>query len=226
MVQWRPRAYPTTRFQQRRYKSNVRYRARGGRRSTVSRRFVSNGGAKPESKFLFTHATGDAVLNIPFIIHVSHIVPGVGINARVANFVQPTNLYGHINVTGDGAASAVTSQVRLCFVQWHEDDSKSSFDGQRLLQDQQAPGGPWNVSEKGVFTILWSHYCTVTNNLENAKLSKTLRFDIKMHRRQRVLYDASASKKHQIFFCAMSDIVGFGPFPHVDAQIQLRFTDS
>ncbi len=224
MVPWRPRAYPTQRFTKRRYQSN--YRARGRGRSTPSRRFVSNAGAKPESKFVFTHEKGEAVLNLPFVVHVSHIVPGVGVNARVANFIQPTNLYGHINVTGDGACEAITSQVRLCFVQWHEDECKSAFDGQRLLQSQVAPGGPWNVSEKGVFTILWSTYFTVTNNLENAKLSRTCKFDIKMHKRQRVLYDASASKKHQIFFCAMTDIVGFGPFPHVDAQIQLRFTDS
>lgn len=222
MVPWRPRAYPTTRFQKRRYTARGRGR---GRRTYAPRRFISPG-VKPESKFIFSHQKGDAVLNLPFVVHVSHVAPGVGVNSRVANFIQPTNLYGHIDVTGDGSCEAVTSKVRLAFVQWHEDDSKSAFDGQRLLEDQQAPGGPWNVSEKGVFTILWSSYFTVTNNLENAKLSKTLRFDIKMHKRQRVLYDASASKKHQIFFVAMTDIVGFGPFPHVDAQIQLRFTDS
>ncbi len=218
----------------------ARYGGRGGRRTSFRRRqrgpmrrlpaasFAAKVRAvvKAESKFKYLKGAGQVAQGDPFFIHVSDIGQGTDASQRIGNWIQPTNLYGHITLTGNNAATQDHNGIRVLMLQWNEDDEKNQFDGTRLLQDNLTPGGPWRVTEKGVFTVLWSSYLTIVNNSDNTQFVKTLKYDIKMHKRKRVLFNANELAKFQIYFCCLTDSTSIENFPTVEAQIQLRYTDS
>ncbi len=181
---------------------------------------------KSESKYRFTTASGQMTVADPVFGLCSSVLNGSLTTERIGNWIQPTNLYGHVTVTGSAEATEATFAIRLCLLQWHESDEKNQFDGLRLLEDPTEPGGPWKVSEKGVFSILWDSYIVVQNNPQNAKFSQTVEVQVKMRKRPRCLYDGQALKKDQIFYCFMSDAAGLDNFPSVAAGLQLRYTDT
>lgn len=181
---------------------------------------------KAESKFVFSKGASQVAQGDPFFIHVSDISQGTGASQRIGNWIQPTNLYGHVTIAGNNGATQDHNGVRVMLLQWNEDDEKNQFDGSRILQDNLSPGGPWRVTEKGVFSVLWSSFLTVVNNSDNTQFVKTLKFDVKMHKRKRVLYEGPNLRKFQIFFCAFTDSTILELFPSVETQIQLRYSDS
>lgn len=183
---------------------------------------------KAESKYLYSFTSDEFERTAPLVFLISNVVPGTDATERVGNWIQPTALYGHITVTGTDSHPAVQDtqkNVRCCLVQWNEDDSKNSFDGLRLLENTAAPGGPWRVSEKGTFTILWDKYFTIINKSDNMQFSKTVAFNVKMHKRPRVLWDGITRKKNHIYLCVMTDAVPT-ELPTAQADMQLRYTDS
>ncbi len=227
---YKRRAYPTTRFKKRRYSQ------KRSRYTPASRRMAPGGNfaakvrsvVKAESKFLYSFsALQEFRRTQAFVSNLSSINQGLGASTRIGNWIQPTVLYGHITVTGDTAAVLATSSVRVCLVQYHEDESQAAFDASILLENTLTPGGPWQVISKGKYSILWSSYFTITNDFANLAFTRTLAFNVKMHKRPRVLYATATQKKEQLFFVALTDIdVGAGAAPLVATQIQLRYSDS
>ncbi len=227
---YKRRAYPTTRFKKRRY-SNKR-----SRYAPASRRMAPGGNfaakvrsvVKAESKFTYSFSSlAEFRRTQAKVLDLSGVVAGLGASTRIGNWIQPTVLYGHITVVGDTAAILPTSSVRLCLLQYHEDESAAPFDADILLENTLTPGGPWQVTSKGKYSILWSSYFTITNDFANLAFTRTLAFNVKMHKRPRILFAGATLKKEQLFFVALTDIdVGAGAAPLVAAQIQLRYTDS
>ncbi len=182
---------------------------------------------KQESKFHFIAAQGFPIATEPMILRLSEIPQGIGASARVGNWLKPTNLYGNITITAFNNAAFPSYRVRVAILQWNEDESKDVFDGSRILEDDNSPGGPWRVSEKGQFTILWSKFCAVVNNSDNTQFVKSFPFQIKMHNKKRVLFEGAAPKKFQLFaFVACNAPIGSGEPPGVVVESQLRYTDS
>lgn len=227
---YKRRAYPTTRFKKRRYTTKRSRYAPANRRMAPGGNFAAKvrSVVKAESKFIYS---ATALVNVArtqaIVVSLGNVPQGVGASQRIGNWIQPTVLYGHITVNGDAASLLDTSSVRICLLQYNEDESSTAFDANILLENTLTPGGPWQVISKGKYTILWSSYFTITNNLANLAFTRTLAFNVKMQKRPRVLFAGSTQKKQQLFFVALSDVdVGAGPFPQVAAQIQMRYTDS
>ncbi len=220
--------YPRTRYGRGGKRTSFRRRQRAPMRRLPTPSFAAKVRAvvKAESKFRYIKGAGQVAQGDPFFIHVTEIAQGTDASNRIGNWIQPTNLYGHLTIAGNNEATQDHNAIRVVFLQWNEDDEKNQFDGTRLLQDNLTPGGPWRVTEKGTFTVLWSSFLTVVNNSDNTQFVKTLKFDIKMHKRKRVLYAASELRKFQIYFCMLTDSTAIENFPSIEAQIQLRFTDS
>jgi len=180
---------------------------------------------KPESKFHFRDVADITAQGDPMVTALSVIDQGTTAQLRIGNWIQPTTLYGHITVTGDTESVIDHSSVKLCLLQWNEDEDKNPFDGSELLQDNDAPGGPWRVSEKGTFTIMWSAYLIVINDVNNSQFSKTLKFNVDMKKRPRVLFEGPNRKKNHLFFAALTNHGALNA-PRIELQSQLRYTDS
>ncbi len=181
---------------------------------------------KPESKFTFNIIQGDCFVNNPVSLVVSGQDEGVGASQRIGNWIQPTSLYGHVTISGMPEALRHHSSVKLCFLQFHDDSQSSAFDPNNILENNIAPGGPWKVTEKGKWSILWSKYLIVVNHVDNSQFTKTVAFNINMRNRPRCLFAEGLLKREQIFFVALSDAPGNPDEVQVLAQVQLRYSDS
>ncbi len=90
-----------------------------------------------------------------------------------------------------------------------------------------APAGSFSFINKGSFKVLWSRFVNVVNKEQNTQFIKTLRWNIKLGRGQKCLYDgATTQKKFQIFFFALSDGLSGVEAPQYALDSTLRYTDS
>lgn len=227
---YRRSMYPATRYKKRRY-GGKRAPKRAGMRRIAPANFAAKVRQviKPESKFLFAETVAaNVILNIPVVVPITNTLgQGVGASTRIGNWIQPTALYGHITLQGASAAEFPVDFIRCVIIQYNDDQAAAPFDPDVLLESATAPGGPWKVTSKGIFTVLWSSYFTITNDQANLAFTRTIPFDIKMQKRPRVLYDSATAKKGQLFFICMSTkLVVPAPYPLCSTQIQLRYTDS
>ena len=227
---YRRRAYPTTRFKKRRYSSAPKRFVKPGMRRMPPANFAAKvrSVVKAESKFHYTFTEfANFQRTAAYVQPLSIINQGIGASGRIGNWIQPTVLYGHITVQGAPSAVLNTSHNRVCLLQYNEDESLTPFDAVILLEQTLTPGGPWKVTSKGKFTILWSAYFQTTNSIDNLSYERSLPFNVKMHKRPRCLFDVNAQKKGALFFVALTDInVGGGDPPTVATAIQLRYTDA
>ncbi len=143
---------------------------------------------------------------------------------RIGNWIKPVTWYGMITVTGDPAEADSTSLIRLMAIQWLEDETQNPISLEDIVQDTAEPHQGFNIQNKGQFKILWSRTAIISNNNDNPQFQKMFKFYVKP--RMKVLYDAAAAKKGQLFLLAFSNIPVGGSPPQYEFSSRLRYTDS
>ncbi len=99
-----------------------------------------------------------------------------------------------------------------------------------FLEDPNRPGGPFRVSRKGEFSVLWTKFLFLSNHSDNVTFSKTLKWTLNLQKKSKTLFDgvgADDGTKYQYFFCAVSDSLSPVSFPPtLDVDSMFRYTDS
>ena len=166
-------------------------------------------------------------LSTPSVISLTDISQGDTSLQRSGNWVQPITVHGYTTIRGFHNADAKTNGVRVGVVRWLNDESVDPIAVDKLLSVPGAPSGSFSFVNKGSFKILWSRFVNIVNHEQNTQFVKTLRYNIKLGRGQKALYDgADTAKKYQIFFFATSDGLSGLEAPQYDLNSTLRFTDS
>ena len=221
-------------------RGGVPRRYKGGRRKGSARRFslkVSPAFArqvkavvKPESKYLYTSIHRSLVeLANPFVESLDDMKQGSGVSLRIGNSVSPTVIYGQMTLVGVHLGDGLhdVSAVRMVLLQYHDDQSESPFDASIVLENSATPGGPFKVTSKGRFTVVWSKFLNIVNRRDNSQFSKTCPVQVNVKKYRDPLYDAAVAKKHHYWMCVFTDANSVGGwFVEVRQQLQLRYTDS
>lgn len=206
-----------------------RGRGRGRYRSSANRQLARVLKNLPKAELKFVHhgfvdepSQGNSSQRL-----ISDVSQGAAGSDRVGNWIQPVSLSGYITVTGDADGSTAPNYgVRVGFCQWFNDESRDSFTTTEVMLDVMRPGGPFNVRARGSFRVLWSRYFIVYNNGENAKITHTERYFLKLKQSPKCLYNVDLQKANQIFwFCLSDDRDGTAP-PTVEVDAMFRFTDA
>ncbi len=166
-------------------------------------------------------------LSTPSVIPLTDISQGDSSEQRSGNWVQPITVHGYTTIKGHNNAAADSNGIRVGIVRWLNDESVDPITVTKLLSVAGAPAGSFSFINKGSFKVLWSRFVNVVNDQDNTQFIKTLRFNVKLGRGQKALYDgATTQKKYQIFFFATSDGLSGTEAPEYDLNVTLRFTDS
>lgn len=183
---------------------------------------------RPESKYLYTSITRNLVSFVsPFSENLDDMKQGTGASLRVGNVVTPTVLYGNLTVIGthDGDAEK-SAAVRAVLLQYHDDQQDAPFDPAIVLESQATPGGPFNVSNKGRFTVLWSKFMNISMRRDNSQFIKTCEMNIPLKNRKKPLFDGALVKKHHYWFLVFTDAQAAGDDIKCQMRMQLRYTDT
>lgn len=180
---------------------------------------------KPESKFFFSTHKASTSLGTPFFLFLDDMKQGTDSSGRVGNEITPTVLYGHVIVEGNHLGDDDSAGVRIVIIQWHDDQNNSPMDPDEILQETAQPGGPWKVQSKGLFSVVWSKFVSISQRRDNSQFLKTCSFDVKIRKRPNPLWNGDILKKHHYHILAFTDAGGGADFVTVNAQVQLRYTD-
>ncbi len=155
----------------------------------------------------------------------SDIVRGTNAANRIGNWIQPINVHGHVELTGDATSPEATTVVRFGYFRWKVDDNAESPTMLTVMETPSLPQGPFNFGSKDKFEILYSRVVTLVNNVDNTQFTKRFRTYIKLARGPKVVYDDAIPTKFQIYFFALSD-APVGSEPTLCIVTTLRFTDA
>ncbi len=163
-----------------------------------------------------------------FIEITPPIVQGDGASQRTGNWINPVNVHGTVLIRGNQVAQVAdpSTSVRVVIFQWKEDFQFQQPDANTLMQDVVAPFGPFNITNRGSFQVIWSRKIFVSNDDDNYFFTRKLDFYLRLGRRQKVLYDAGNPKKYQYFFFIMNDLSQGDDVISYDLDYTLRYTDS
>ncbi len=166
-------------------------------------------------------------LSTPSVIPLTDIVQGDTSMNRSGNWIQPITCHGYVSVRGSNNAVADTNGIRVGIVRWLNDESVDPFDTVKLMSVVGAPAGSFSFINKGSFKVLWSRFINIVNKENNTQFLKTLRWNIKLGRGQKALFDGETTqKKFHIFFFALSDGLSGNEAPEYALDSTLRYTDS
>ncbi len=163
------------------------------------------------------------------IVPVSdNIAQGDTAQQRNGNWINPVNLHGSVVVRGNQTAQGTDTSVsfRVGFFQWKEDLQFQTPDISTIIQDPVAPLGPWNITNKGSFQVIWTRKFFISNDDDNTYFTRKLDFYLRLGRRQKALYDDGNPKKYHYFFMIMNDATDAVNLTEYFLDYTLRYTDS
>ncbi len=213
-----------------------KYRRRRGmmRRSRYSKRHMTVGRVKriidAELKFKVLSVGPLTVPNLigDFVSVTDNIAQGDSATERIGNWISPVNIHGSVLIQGNQLAQTTNTSVsfRVAFFQWKEDLQFQTPDAATIMQDTVAPFGPWNITNKGSFQVVWTRKFFVSNDDDNYFFTRKLDFYIRIGRRPKVLYDDGNPKKYHYFFFIMNDATDSTNLLQYFLDYTLRYTDS
>ncbi len=168
-------------------------------------------------------------LDVPTVtgqmVHLTPIGQGDTNVLRNGNQLTPVKLNGYIFVSGNTAQTNFSS-MRVGIMRWNEDFSATPPTIAIIAADSSDPLAPYNLDNKGQFSVLWSRLVVLSNNSANPKILQQLRFSLKLAGAPKTLFDGAGFKKYHYFLFAWSDIAAAADEPLLTLSTSFRFTDS
>jgi len=187
--------------------------------------------AGAELKYLATNSTFLVSVSDPSALFLSNVIQGLGPSQRLGNWINPVGMHGTVRCHGTTLAAAPEIwTMRVGILRFNDDISDTTFISSDLLETASRPGGPFKVSSKGKFSVLWTRVVFVSNNSDNGLFNRSLKFRIDLETAPKILFDGPSltgqTRNHLVFF-AMSDSPSPDDEPpSVDIDCMFRYTDS
>jgi len=166
-------------------------------------------------------------ITTPMIIPLTpNIAQGDTNLQRTGNWIQPITYHGYVTVRGMNNSPQISNNVRCGIIRWKNDESMDPALLNKIMNDPASPGGSFNFTNKGAFTVLWSRFFNIVHSDQNPQFLKTYRWKVSLGRGQKVLFDGMLAKKYHLFFFAFSDSTVDAESPELAIDSTLRWTDS
>lgn len=129
---------------------------------------------------------------------------------------------------GNTAAPEEIWTLRVGVLRFNDTLEGHVFVADGLLEDSTRPGGPFKVSSKGQFTVLWTRVVIVSNNSDNGLFNRTLKFRLNLEGSPKCLFNGPViATRNQLIFFAMSDSPSPDDQPpSCDVDAMFRYTDA
>lgn len=184
-----------------------------------------------ELKYLSTNSTFLVSQSDPSALFLSNVVQGLGPKERIGNWINPVGMHGTVRCHGTTLAAAPEIYtMRVGILRYNDDISNITFISSDLLETVDRPGGPFKVTSKGQFSVLWTRVLIVSNNSDNGLFNRSLKFRINLETSPKVLFDGPSltgqTRNHLVFFAMSDSPTPDDEPPSVDIDCMFRFTDS
>ncbi len=152
-------------------------------------------------------------------------------NTRIGDWIQPVSLDAMITMEGDTHASDERDfeQVRVGFLMYKADASTDFFNPDDLIANVDFPMGPYALTGKGKWEVLWDAYASVSNNSSHPDFLQTMHCSLDLSSLPRCTFrDALIGRNALYFFALSSADVPLGPVlpTNITMSTQVLYTDS